>query len=124
MADKKTVLIVEDDKKYRTILVKLLTAEGITTQTAADGVEALQKLKGNTQIDLIILDLLMPRMSGWNFMYEIQKIPSRNIPIIILTNLTALSYPSEVPVQLDLMMKANVSIDEVVKKVKKHLMLE
>jgi hypothetical protein len=64
----------------------------------------------------------MPEMSGWNFMYEIPKTPAKNVPILILTNLT--EYAIQEPVQLDFMTKANVSITEVVQRVKKHLNLE
>lgn len=120
MENKKTVLIVEDDEKYRNILVKLISAEGVNTITASNGIEALNKIKSkHYNFDLIILDLIMPEMSGWNFMYEIPKTPAKNVPILILTNLTEYSVQS--PIQLDFMTKANVSTTEVVKRVKKHL---
>ena len=117
----KTVLIVEDDVKYRSILVKVLKAEGIKTETASNGEEALKKIWTGNRINLIILDLLMPKMSGWNFIYKIPDTPAKNIPILVLTNLTEYSVQS-LP-QLEFMTKANVSISDVVKRVKKRLML-
>jgi DNA-binding response OmpR family regulator len=116
----KTVLIVEDDEKYRKILSAKLKSSGFEIETAINGVDALNKLKVN-DVSLIVLDLLMPGMSGWNFMYELAKSSYKNIPIIILTNLSESSYPSQVPIIYDFMVKSNVSLDEVVEKVKKRI---
>lgn len=122
MKNDKTVLIIEDDEKYRGILNTLLTRENINVLTAENGLDALETIKENGKIDLIILDLLMPKMGGWNFMYELPKTKAKNTPILILTNLTEADYPADQPVQLDFMTKANVSIEEVVEKVKKYLL--
>lgn len=122
MTETKKLLIVEDDRQYREILNKLLQDENIVVRLAENGQVALEMME-KEDFDLIILDLLMPEMSGWNFMYELQKTDKANIPILILTNLSRASYASGVPSRLDFITKADVSVDEVVSRVKKHLMM-
>ncbi len=63
----KRVLIVEDDELTRDMLAAILAAEGYLVETAADGREALARLHGAAAPDLIVLDLLMPGMNGWEF---------------------------------------------------------
>ncbi len=116
----KKVLIVDDDLGYQKILGESLELEGISTIVAENGIEALQKLKLE-KVDLILMDLLMPQMSGWHFIYELQKTKRKRIPIIILTNLSQTSYPSDIPTKVEVMIKANVSLKEITDKVKKRL---
>lgn len=114
------VLIVEDDVQYRTLLTNKLESEGIGVVSAVNGKDALSKIALDG-FDLILLDLLMPEMSGWIFLYEIRKTAKKNTPVIILTNLSETSYPSDIPAQIDFLVKANTSLEDVVKRVKKHL---
>ena len=62
-----TVLIVEDDPDTREMLGKFLELEGFHVETAANGQLALDKLEGGTAVSLILLDLMMPVMDGWQF---------------------------------------------------------
>src|SRR5438093_13616345 len=62
------VLVVEDNAEVRQALVALLEAEGYRVAEAGDGVSALRLLRqGDVHPCLIVLDLMMPRMSGWDF---------------------------------------------------------
>lgn len=67
-----TVLIVEDDDDTADAIAELLAARGIDTLRARDGEQAMVVLD-NHAIDLILLDLLMPLVSGWEFLAERQR---------------------------------------------------
>jgi Response regulator containing CheY-like receiver, AAA-type ATPase, and DNA-binding domains len=117
----KSVLVIEDNRNYRDTLSKKLSGLGINVITSENGVDGLQKISTNNDIDLILLDILLPIMDGKEFIYELQGKMKSKIPIIILTNLDKSSYLSELPAELDYMVKADVSIDEVADKVKEYL---
>lgn len=78
----KTVLVVDDEKEIRKIIGTYLLQEGIVVLEAEDGYEAL-KAFDNEKIDLIILDVMMPKMDGWQVCKEIRK--QSKVPIIMLT---------------------------------------
>jgi len=75
------ILIADDEAKIRQMIVEYMDSE-FDIEQAVDGVEALEKFKGN-QYDLLILDVMMPRADGWVVCREIRK--SSNVPIIMLT---------------------------------------
>jgi DNA-binding response OmpR family regulator len=79
------VLVVEDDSPIRSMLSDVLTDAGFGVLAASDGYEALQLLHA-ARPDLIVLDLMLPRMSGWAFLERAQGELSRaNIPVVILS---------------------------------------
>src|SRR5207245_9605458 len=81
------VLVIEDNTEVRQALVALLEAEGYGVVEAVDGVSALRLLRaGEVRPCLIVLDLMMPRMSGWDFSMD-QSSDSRlaAIPVVIVT---------------------------------------
>jgi two-component system, cell cycle sensor histidine kinase and response regulator CckA len=59
-----TVLVVEDDRALRTLMVRSLSAKGHRVLEAVDGIEALEKLAAEPDIELIVTDIVMPRMNG------------------------------------------------------------
>ena len=81
-----TVLIVEDEVTTRDTLAELLTKDGREIVTAGDGQEALQRLTEIQRPALILLDLMMPRMDGWEFLRRQSRDPAiANIPTIVLS---------------------------------------
>ncbi len=78
----KTILVVDDAKNLRTMVASYLEQEGFSVLTAANGREALQTTE-RTSPDLIILDLMMPEMGGYEFLSEYGR--GYDAPIIILT---------------------------------------
>lgn len=70
---KKSILIIDDEQAIRESLFMLLSEEGFDCETARDGKEGLEKAK-NKRYDLIILDLIMPRLSGVGVTREIKRI--------------------------------------------------
>ncbi len=78
----KIVLIVDDELRIRKLIADFLTREGYSTLEADNGSVALELLS-NIQIDLVILDVMMPEHDGWTVCRELRK--KSNIPIIMLT---------------------------------------
>lgn len=77
------VLIVDDEDLIRNIIKDYCLNEGYSILEAQDGVEAIKVFKENSDIDIIVLDIMMPNMDGYSAYQEIKKI--RNIPTIILS---------------------------------------
>lgn len=85
MARRKPVLVVEDDEIAREALAAFLVAEGYPVIEAADGREALARLRGE-RVGLIPLDLMMPVMDGWAFRAEQLRDPAlTQIPVLVVT---------------------------------------
>jgi CheY-like chemotaxis protein len=82
------VLIVEDDSDLREMMAQLLTLEGFQSTTVANGKEALSYLSGSDTPDVILLDLMMPVMDGWEFRRVQQADPKlARVPTIVLSAL-------------------------------------
>ncbi len=114
----KKVLIVEDNKKYKDLISEALTEAKILHDTAGDGEEALKKLDSEKDFGLILLDLLMPKVDGVDLYHALQE-KKKHIPIIVLTNVSeTVAYGEDIK---EVLIKSNVSLDEVVEKVKKAL---
>ena len=88
----RNILIVEDDLDILDALQSLLTDEGYTVFTASNGKEGLEKLKTIEVPCLVLLDLMMPVMNGWEFL-EAKKsdVVIATIPVIIVSALRAAS---------------------------------
>lgn len=113
----KQILIVEDDKDYREVLTELLEEEGFKVLDAENGQAGLDLIK-NTDVDLVLLDLLMPQMDGVTFYNHMRNALKKNIPVIMLTNFATTVHPEGIA---DFIIKSNISLDEVLKKIKKIL---
>ncbi len=83
------ILVVEDDEDAREALVALLQMSGYHAVPAGNGREALEYLRQARIPDLIILDLWMPIMNGWQFREEQMKDPRlAEVPVIVVTALS------------------------------------
>jgi len=81
-----TVLIVDDDRAILDGLGELLEGEGYAIATATDGVDALAQLRAGLRPCVILLDLMMPVMDGWDFRHEQLKDPNlKDLPIVVIT---------------------------------------
>jgi len=90
----KKILIVEDEQIIIDLLQKKITEEGYEVFIAKDGEEGLKAMR-ETKPDLVLLDIVMPKMGGLEVMEEAQKEPElKKIPIIVISN-------SGQPVELD-----------------------
>jgi CheY-like chemotaxis protein len=82
---KPKILVVDDEPDVRNLVARLLGPIG-DVNIAVDGAEALDRILGGERPDLIVLDLMMPKMDGLTLTRELKKDPSlARIPIVILT---------------------------------------
>lgn len=83
------ILVIEDDFFVRDIYQKKLSDSGFSVESAADGLEGLERLRANVP-DLIILDIFMPYVDGRDVLREIKSHEEwKRIPVILLTNFSA-----------------------------------
>jgi CheY-like chemotaxis protein len=82
------VLIVEDDADLREMMAQLLQLEGYRAETVANGRDALHYLSAGDRPDVILLDLMMPVMDGWEFRRRQVQDPSiARVPVVVLSAL-------------------------------------
>ena len=78
-----TILVVDDEQRMRKLVRDFLTKQNFRVLEAADGEEAVDVFMENKDIVLVILDVMMPKMNGWEVCREIRE--TSKVPIIMLT---------------------------------------
>jgi CheY-like chemotaxis protein len=85
MARAGSVLIVDDDEDHRAVLGEVLQAEGCAVYTAENGKRALEVLE-HLHPDLVVVDLMMPVMNGWDFCAAMEGNPElSSIPVVVMS---------------------------------------
>ena len=116
------ILIAEDDPMVTKLYRAKLQLEGFEIIEATDGQDALQKL--SQKPDLILLDLMMPVMDGFEFLENIKKDPQhRNIPVIVLSILgqdVDIAKAKKLGA-VDYLVKSEMTPKQVVEKIRQHL---
>jgi len=118
-----SILVVEDDKFISNAYKIKLNSEGYQVKNAYNGVEAIEMLK-NFYPDLIILDLVMPIKNGFEVLKDLKKNKKLlSIPIIVATNLGEDQYIVKAKEMgaTDYILKSEMSLDDLVKKIKSLL---
>jgi two-component system response regulator AdeR len=119
----KRVLIVEDDEILREIYETKFEMEGFDVATARDGVEGLQ-LAGSTEPDIILLDMLMPRMTGLEFL-KAYGLASKHptVKAVIMSNKSSAPEINQAKALgvLDYLIKSQHTPEEIVEKVRGYL---
>lgn len=120
MAKKQTVLVIEDEPHLVEELVVALVAEGFQVKTASDGETGL-KLFRKELPNVVILDLILPKVDGFQILEQVKKDPkTAPIPVIVLSNLET-SESIERAVRLgasSYLVKPNYELKHIVEKVK------
>lgn len=121
--NQKRILVVEDDLFLRELYTDVLTAEGYKVEGAQDGEEALQKIKLGGY-DLILLDIILPKMDGLEVMRQIQTAPPQN-PNKCVVFLTNLDKDEEIKTALQLgngyLIKSQITPGTLVAEIKTYL---
>jgi len=119
----KKILFVEDESALQKTFGDVLTKEGYDMISALDG-EAGLKLAKERKPDLILLDLILPKMDGFEVLKQLKKeVETKAIPVIVLTNLERV-VDIEKAIEAGAttyLVKANYTLEEVLEKIKKAL---
>lgn len=86
------ILIVDDHPSIRSLLTLIVQRAGFVVETAVDGREAMAKLRERTY-SVVLLDLMMPNMSGYEVLEELRHFPRR--PFVIVITAAALGFSVE-----------------------------
>ena len=118
------ILIVDDHAATREPLAKLLKYEGFETASAANGAEALVAVRSRKP-DLVLLDLMMPKMDGLTFLSEVaREQPGDHLPVIVVTgglNLAQVRKAGEMRGVVDVMAKAHFTVEALLHRIRQHL---
>ena len=77
------ILVVDDEPRMRKLVKDFLSAKGYEILEAGDGEEAVERFMSDREIDLLILDVMMPKMDGWEVVKAVRQYS--RVPIIMLT---------------------------------------
>jgi DNA-binding response OmpR family regulator len=120
---KKNILIIEDDEFFMELVSKELLASGFGVLKAVDGQKGIERIK-ESKPDLILLDILLPNIDGFEVLSTIKQNPdTASIPVIILSNLSS-KEDIERGLKLgasDFLIKSQFSLPEVIEKIKNFI---
>ena len=109
-----TVLVVEDEVELCEIMCKALELSGYAVVAAKDGKDALNKVSGIDSLSLVILDLLMPEMNGWDFVEQLRS-EFATVPIIVHS-----SAPGPAPATVARVLKKPFPLDRLLATVREY----
>jgi CheY-like chemotaxis protein len=90
MARRPSVLVVDDDQAIREVIAEVLRDEGYEVVCAENGVQAMRELHKNPRPDVVLLDLMMPVMSGWEVLEQVQQDSAlAGIPVVVVSAMNA-----------------------------------
>lgn len=118
----KRILVVEDNEDVRESIVDVLASEGYAVETARNGKEALLKLETMDDPTLVLLDLMMPVMNGWEFIDAQKKdrrFKNHRIVTISAVNPTQ-SIEDPTPLDVDGKISKPLSLEGIWAEVRKH----
>jgi CheY-like chemotaxis protein len=114
-----TVLIVEDEEDLREMMREALELSGYTVVTAHEGQDALDKISRIEHLCLVLLDLLMPGMNGWDFFEKMRQRPElASVPVIVHS-----SAPSRAPQGVTGVLQKPMMFDGLISVVREHCAL-
>ena len=119
----KTILLVEDDRTFQKQMQHKFAQEGFTLIIAEDGEEGLKKAQKDRP-DLILLDIMMPKMDGMTMLEKLQKSNwGKDLPVMLVTNLDDADSTSKAAHKgvYDYLLKADWTPKQIVEKVKEKL---
>lgn len=120
----KSILIVDDEEDLRGVLEQKFIDEGFVVYTAKNGKEALD-VALKQKPDMIVLDIVMPEMNGFEMLSALQKDEwGKDVPVIFLTNSSSLETISKAVEfsSAEYIVKTDIGLDEIVKRVKERMM--
>lgn len=115
----RVVALVEDDVEFRTMLRELLEEEGYDVVALANGAEALETLRAGVTPNVILLDVSMPVMDGFDFLRQRNEDPRlAQVPVVLVTN----AKPHERPtIGVSDVVRKPIDIDEILFAIKRYV---
>ena len=122
MKNKQNILIAEDDAFLAKIIGNHLKNDGYNVHVVENGEEAIQRIAKN-DYSLILLDLIMPVKDGFEVMKDMQKMEKETPPVLVFSNLSQEEDKEEAERlgATDFYVKANISVEDLTKIVKKYI---
>lgn len=117
MEDKKKVMLIDDDVEFVNKFSEKLRAAGLEVVSSLSGKDALDYLAHHEDVDFIVLDFIMPEMDGYSFYKKLKSDLKRDIPAIVLTNLSG----SEANSDLEVYEKLQTDLDVLAASIKNRL---
>jgi CheY-like chemotaxis protein len=109
-ADRAAVLIVDDDPDIRELLRQFLEVEGFRVISARNGLEAIEQLRDGSNTCVILLDLMMPVMNGWQFRDQQKLDPAlSHIPVVVISAVVA--DQAVAPIDADAYLRKPLDLD-------------
>jgi CheY-like chemotaxis protein len=111
------ILIVDDNRDVLSAMSDLLRIKGFSVRTAENGLEALNRMKAEDDISLVLLDLLMPVMDGWEFLSRKRSdMRIAEIPVVVISAFSSASLDG-----VEEVLMKPVSIEALVDVVRRHV---
>ena len=88
----KRVLVVDDDDAIRALLLTILRRKGLKVDTARNGADGLKRC-AQCRYTVVLLDLMMPMMSGWDFLAELRLLPQEMRPLVFVLTAGSVARP-------------------------------
>lgn len=113
MEKKKKILIIDDDTEFNVRLSEKIRQAGMEPIITITGQEALDYLVAHNDVDFIVLDFVMPEMDGLEFYHALKHDMRKNIPTVMLTNLSSVENTEG----LEVYTKTAIGLDDLVGKI-------
>ncbi|MFH1890311.1 MAG: response regulator [Candidatus Kuenenbacteria bacterium] len=118
----KTILIIEDEQTItKALATELKESNGFKIETASDGEQGWQKAK-DLKPDLVILDLILPKLDGFSVLQKIKSDEqTKNIPVVVLTNLSDVNDKVRQLGAQECLIKSDYTMNDIKNKIKNQL---
>lgn len=117
----RAILIIEDDNFLQGLEAKKMKKEGYDVYTASNSVEAFRILDKKIKIDMILLDLMLPDVDGFEILRKVRSMPEvSSTPVIVFSNLSEesdIKKAQELGIS-EFMVKSNFTLDQLAEQVK------
>jgi CheY-like chemotaxis protein len=114
-----TILVVEDDSAIREALRGILQGEGYAVETASNGHEALERLRHEPPPGLLIVDLVMPVLNGWDLCLALSRDPRlAALPVVVVSARNDLHRP--LPLGQARVLRKPIHFDSLLEEIERH----
>jgi chemosensory pili system protein ChpA (sensor histidine kinase/response regulator) len=113
-----TVMVIDDDADIRELMKMFLEADGYRVNVAKDGLDAIEQLQAGARPAVILLDLMLPRMDGEQFLKRMRAGRFGKIPVVVVSGHNA-AQQKAVEIHAASCLEKPVELDELLKTVRR-----